>query len=163
MTTQCNFYVSVPPSLHLDATNQRIVVRAGTTVALRCKASGNPPPKITWQKRNDRLPAGDISGKEVAFIYLVFLEGENVSDISLQTIDKWMTKDFFGGVLFSDSGTTFSMSDVNRHHTGAYECEADNGVGPSVKAEIRLQILCESKEIQFIFSIILRIFQFPYL
>jgi len=39
-------------------------VRAGTTVALRCKASGNPPPKITWQKRNDRLPPGEISGKE---------------------------------------------------------------------------------------------------
>ena len=97
------FPVSVPPTLLLDPSNQKIVVRSGTTVALRCKATGNPAPKITWRKRNDRLPAGEIS----------------------------------------DGGTTFSMTEVNWHHTGSYECEADNGVGPSVKAEIKLQILCK--------------------
>ena len=99
------FLFSVPPTLHLDPSNQKIVVRSGTTVALRCKASGNPAPKITWRKRNDRLPAGEIS----------------------------------------DGGTSFSMTEVTWHHTGAYECEADNGVGPTVKAEIKLQILCKFK------------------
>jgi len=108
----------------LDSTNQRIVVRARTTVALRCKASGNPSPEITWKKKNDRLPAGDISGE--------------ISKESSKLSPKLNAE-----VIVTDSGTTYSMNDVNRHHTGSYECEANNGVGPSVKAEIKLQVLCK--------------------
>nr|XP_040580758.1 limbic system-associated membrane protein-like [Lepeophtheirus salmonis] len=86
----------------MDPTNMNIVVRSATNVALKCKATGNPPPKIIWRKINDQLPAG--------------------------------------GELSSD-GMTFTMFDVNRHHAGLYECEAGNGVGTSVKAEISLKIL----------------------
>ena len=97
-------FVSVPPSLSLEPSSGKIVVRSGTTVALKCKASGNPKPKIDWRKRNDRLPA------------------------SAQT---------------TDGDMTLTMSRVTRHHSGIYECEASNGVGKSVKAEISLNILCE--------------------
>lgn len=74
-------------------------------MALRCKASGNPTPKIEWRKRNDRLPSS---------------------------------------AAVADGGMTLTMSHVTRHHSGVYECEADNGVGKSVKAVITLTVRCES-------------------
>jgi hypothetical protein len=64
---ECLGFFSVPPTLHLDPSNQKIVVRSGTTVALRCKASGNPSPKIIWRKRNDRLPVGEITDGGTTF------------------------------------------------------------------------------------------------
>ena len=96
--------VTVPPRLHMDPTESDVVVRADTTVALKCKASGNPPPKLVWRKRNDRLPAS---------------------------------------ALVTDNGRTLSMSRVGRHHSGVYECEAANGVGAAVTAQINLNVLCE--------------------
>ena len=88
----------------MDPTESDVVVRADTTVALKCKASGNPPPKLVWRKRNDRLPAS---------------------------------------ALVTDNGRTLSMSRVGRHHSGVYECEAANGVGAAVTAQINLNVLCE--------------------
>ena len=44
--------------MDVDPSSSEVKVRAGTTVALRCKATGNPRPAIAWRKRNDRLPAG---------------------------------------------------------------------------------------------------------
>ncbi|XP_059095815.1 brother of CDO-like [Tigriopus californicus] len=94
--------VLLPPQLKLDLTDSKIVVRADTTVALKCKATGNPPPKMDWRKRNDRLP---------------------------------------GNAQITDQGMTLTMSHVSRHHSGLYECEANNGVGKAVRAEISLQVL----------------------
>ena len=88
----------------MDPTESDVVVRADTTVALKCKASGNPPPKLVWRKRNDRLPAS---------------------------------------ALVTDNGRTLSMSRVGRHHSGVYECEAANGVGAAVTAQINLNVLCK--------------------
>ena len=48
---------AVAPSLRLEPSSGPIVVRSGTTVALKCKTTeGNPQPRVTWRKRNDRLP-----------------------------------------------------------------------------------------------------------
>lgn len=97
-------YVAVPPRLSREPSSGEIVVRSGTTVALKCKATGNPPPVIIWLKRNDRLPANAV---------------------------------------ISDGGTSLTMTGVTRHHSGLYECQADNGVGATVKAETKLKILCK--------------------
>ena len=52
------FVFAVAPALKLEPSSGPIVVRSGTTVALKCKTtSGNPEPHVTWRKRNDRLPA----------------------------------------------------------------------------------------------------------
>ena len=54
----CCLLFSVAPALRLEPSSGPIVVRSGTTVALKCKTtSGNPEPAVTWRKRNDRLPA----------------------------------------------------------------------------------------------------------
>ena len=43
----------------------------------------------------------------------------------------------------ADKGMTLTMTGVSRHHSGVYECEADNGVGRPVVAEISLNVLCK--------------------
>ena len=98
------FSLAVPPKLILEPTDTNIVVRADTTVALRCKATGNPPPQISWRKKNDRLPAT---------------------------------------AQLTDGGMTLTMGHVTRHHTGTYECEANNGVGQAVSTQMELNVRCK--------------------
>ena len=45
------FSIAVPPTLNVDPADGVTKVRAGTTVVLKCRASGYPAPKIVWRKR----------------------------------------------------------------------------------------------------------------
>ena len=42
-----------------------------------------------------------------------------------------------------ESGLTLRMSNVGRHHSGEYECVAENGVGLAARARVNLNVLCE--------------------
>lgn len=54
--------VLVPPRVRPKPADGNIVVKKGTEVTLECSASGNPVPTITWNRENDILPEGHISG-----------------------------------------------------------------------------------------------------
>jgi len=54
--------VLVPPRVRPRPEDGNIVVKKGTEVTLECSASGNPVPTITWNRENDHLPEGHVSG-----------------------------------------------------------------------------------------------------
>ncbi|XP_059095513.1 protein amalgam-like [Tigriopus californicus] len=51
--------ILVPPSIRPDPPDGNYVVKKGRRVELRCLASGNPDPTITWSRQNNLLPSGE--------------------------------------------------------------------------------------------------------
>jgi len=51
--------ILVPPKVVPVPPDGQFVVRKGSTITLTCQVSGNPRPKITWQRSNNVLPSGD--------------------------------------------------------------------------------------------------------
>ncbi|KYB28717.1 limbic system-associated membrane protein isoform X1 [Tribolium castaneum] len=51
--------ILVPPRINYVSSNGRVEVKKGSSVRLECRANGNPPPKITWSRKNNVLPSGD--------------------------------------------------------------------------------------------------------
>ena len=45
------FYIAVPPSIRPDPPDGNYVVKKGRKVELKCIASGNPDPTITWTRQ----------------------------------------------------------------------------------------------------------------
>lgn len=43
--------VSVPPSIRADPPDGNYVVKKGRKIELKCMASGNPDPTITWSRQ----------------------------------------------------------------------------------------------------------------
>lgn len=110
----------------MEPSEGRIVVRSGTTVALKCKASGNPDPDIEWKKKNDRIPATAL-----------VTDGGTTLQVRIRMCALFLR---FIQTPFS---YFFQMSQVGRHHSGVYQCVASNGVGKDVMREISLSVLCE--------------------
>lgn len=55
ITIRHRLEILVPPHVKPSPANGMVLVKKGTKVELRCDASGNPPPEVSWQKRNDVL------------------------------------------------------------------------------------------------------------
>lgn len=64
------FLISVPPRIHHVTSNGRLQVKMGSPVRLECAASGNPPPVITWSRKNNLLPSGNQYINLIIFIFL---------------------------------------------------------------------------------------------
>lgn len=62
----CTYYSTLPVSPKIDDenTSSDTDIREGTDVSLRCRASGNPTPKITWRREDQKdIQAGMKSSK----------------------------------------------------------------------------------------------------
>jgi len=53
--------ILVAPSLRRYPPSGEIIVKKGSTVSLKCVASGHPPPKISWSRQNDQLTNRQVS------------------------------------------------------------------------------------------------------
>jgi len=51
--------ILLPPSIRPDPPDGNYVVKKGRKVELKCIASGNPDPTITWTRQNNLLPSGE--------------------------------------------------------------------------------------------------------
>jgi len=51
--------ILVAPSLTRHPVSGELVVKKGSTVSLKCQASGSPIPEISWSKKNGLLDSGD--------------------------------------------------------------------------------------------------------
>jgi len=59
--------VLIPAQVEPNPQTGVYVVRAGSTITLECRASGNPHPVITWKKQKSELPTGQkfVSGPSI--------------------------------------------------------------------------------------------------
>lgn len=53
--------ILLPPTIRADPPDGNYVVKKGRKVELKCVASGNPDPTITWTRQNNLLPSGEKS------------------------------------------------------------------------------------------------------
>ena len=95
-----------------------MIVKKGSSVSIKCRASGNPKPQVTWSKLNEMEVMG--SGEIMELSQVKRLEECGV----------WGNE----GVM-----------QVTRHHEGVYQCSASNGVGSKASAKINLRVLREFK------------------
>ena len=92
------------------------VVRAGSTITLECRASGNPQPVITWKKK--------VTPKTLSHDVSCILQKSELPT----------------GQKFS-SGNSILIHSVRSAHAGVFVCMADNGVGNQARANINLTVL----------------------
>lgn len=52
LTISFKFQFTVPPDILYEQTSTDFAIREGENVSLVCKATGHPPPKITWRKED---------------------------------------------------------------------------------------------------------------
>ncbi|KAK2704653.1 lachesin-like isoform X1 [Artemia franciscana] len=107
--------ITVSPDILDDETPSEVTVKEGESVRLTCKANGQPQPKITW-RREDQKELTEVRFKDEKGSWQYsrsgFIEGEVI---------KWQA--------------------VSRHQMGAYLCIANNGVPPSVSKRIMVSVM----------------------
>lgn len=59
----------VPPNIDDSLTSSDVIVREGSDVMLKCRATGSPPPSIKWKRDdNAKIPIDKELNGEWAFI-----------------------------------------------------------------------------------------------
>ena len=93
-------------------------MKKGSSVSIKCRASGNPKPQVTWSKLNEMEVMGS---------------GEIMELSQVKRLEEC-------GVRGNEG-----VMQVTRHHEGVYQCSASNGVGSKASAKINLRVLRELK------------------
>ncbi|XP_013183885.2 lachesin [Amyelois transitella] len=102
--------VYVPPDIINDDTSADVSAQELDNVTLVCKASGHPPPKITW-RREDNEPL---------------------------LLKKAGGRDFYK--VHNYVGSSLTLWRVDRRQMGAFLCIASNDVPPTVSKRITLSV-----------------------
>ncbi|XP_052742324.1 limbic system-associated membrane protein-like [Bicyclus anynana] len=102
--------VFVPPDIVSDDTSSDVSVQELENATLTCKATGHPPPKITW-RREDHEPI---------------------------LLKKPSSRDF--DKVESFVGSSMPLWRVDRRQMGAFLCIASNDVPPAVSKRITLNV-----------------------
>ncbi|CAB3244106.1 unnamed protein product [Arctia plantaginis] len=102
--------VYVPPDIISDETSGDVSVQELENATLTCKATGHPPPKITW-RREDHEPV---------------------------LLKKPQSRDF--DKVESYTGSSLPLWRVDRRQMGAFLCIAANDVPPAVSKRIILNV-----------------------
>ncbi|XP_045450306.1 lachesin [Melitaea cinxia] len=102
--------VFVPPDIVSDDTSGDVSVQELENATLTCKATGHPPPKITW-RREDHEPI---------------------------LLKKLLSRDF--EKVESYVGSSMQLWRVDRRQMGAFLCIASNDVPPAVSKRITLNV-----------------------
>lgn len=68
------FFSSVPPNIDDSLSSSDIIVREGSNVTLKCRATGSPTPTVKW-KRDDNSKIA--INKSLNGMYLCSIENEN--------------------------------------------------------------------------------------
>ncbi|CAB3253841.1 unnamed protein product [Arctia plantaginis] len=107
--------VYVPPDIINEETSADVSAQELDNVTLICRASGHPPPKITW-RREDHEP---------------------------MLLKKIGNRDFYK--VDSYTGSSLHLWRVDRRQMGAFLCIAANDVPPAVSKRIILNVNCHTQ------------------
>uniref|UniRef100_A0A9J2P3B1 Uncharacterized protein n=1 Tax=Ascaris lumbricoides TaxID=6252 RepID=A0A9J2P3B1_ASCLU len=61
MSITHHLQVNVHPSVLISPDTSPLLVGVGENVIIKCSASGNPTPKVSWSKQNEKMPTSAIS------------------------------------------------------------------------------------------------------
>ena len=147
-------YFTVPPNIDDSLSSSDVIVREGSNITLKCRASGSPTPTIKviiyWNKqRNSEFLMLDFSlqwkrddssrininkslngKKKSAFLGNQFSEKELKVSNFLFTVIEW-------------DSDTLEITRISRLDMGAYLCIASNSVPPSVSKRIKVSVDCK--------------------
>lgn len=111
-----------------------MAVQEGEDAALTCRATGNPPPRVTWKKED-----GDH----------ILLRKPNSRDLikSKLVVFNFITT-YFSNVFIifsaeSYNGSVLRLTRLERKQMGAYLCIASNDVPPAVSKRVSLSVHCK--------------------
>lgn len=121
------------------ASESKVTVAEGSNATLSCRAIGHPQPVISW-RREDGQPINLLASNDDSSATTVNNDNENNGQLQQHN----------GKLL---EGNSLAIPIVNRLHSGAYLCIANNGVQPAAS---RRQVL----DVQF--SPIIRLPQIDY-
>jgi len=79
ISIEVKFFVPVPPDIVSDESSADLSVQEGDNATLYCRATGNPPPRVTWR----RDPPGSerlLLRKEVSGKLKEWIEGRPTFD-----------------------------------------------------------------------------------
>ncbi|GIY04381.1 lachesin [Caerostris darwini] len=99
------------------------VVEERSKLSLRCEASGDPKPKVSWRREDKKV------------INLGLLRGRKHSKYVVSSVSY-----ICGALKLQVEGEYLNISVVSREHMAAYLCIASNGVAPAVSKRIVLQV-----------------------
>ncbi|CAG5059267.1 unnamed protein product [Parnassius apollo] len=123
--------VFVPPDIISDDTSSDVSVQELENATLTCKATGHPPPKITW-RREDHEPIllKKPQSREFEKEY-----GKQVQLLSMK-----YTVSVIGDAMESYVGSSLPLLRVDRRQMGTFLCIASNDVPPAVSKRITLLV-----------------------
>ena len=117
--------VLIPAQVEPYPATGMVVARAGSSVTLECRASGNPMPDITWKKVND------LKQYRYTRTLTIFFKPVHTSNMKIKKIQKILCQEksnLPSGSKFQH-GSSLNIPSVAREHAGLFVCMADNGVG----------------------------------
>uniref|UniRef100_A0ABD2WJW5 Ig-like domain-containing protein n=1 Tax=Trichogramma kaykai TaxID=54128 RepID=A0ABD2WJW5_9HYME len=111
--------VEIPPDFIPEETSSDVTVQEGYHVKLKCRATGIPPPKVSWRREDQK----DIIIREP------FYEKSTSSNekVKVQKVNEWI-------------GEELTLSKIKRDQMGVYHCIASNGVPPSISKRIIVDV-----------------------
>ncbi|PZC85175.1 hypothetical protein B5X24_HaOG202360 [Helicoverpa armigera] len=160
--------VYVPPDIMSDETSGDVSVQELENATLTCKATGHPPPKITW-RREDHEPVllKKPQSREFDKVPPDIMSDETSGDVSVQELENatltckatghpppkitWRREDHEPVLLKKPQsrefdkvesyvGSSLPLWRVDRRQMGAFLCIAANDVPPAVSKRIILNV-----------------------
>ncbi|GFS96711.1 receptor-type tyrosine-protein phosphatase S [Nephila pilipes] len=138
--------VLYPPSVKPHPRDGLITVKEGETVTLKCNATGNPKPSITWKHAGRHYDNGDgtvfhITNAEIDDSG----EYECTADNSVGEPASAVITVEVGRHYDNGDGTVFHITNAEIDDSGEYECTADNSVGEPASAVITVEVVSAPK------------------
>ncbi|KAJ8681291.1 hypothetical protein QAD02_017078, partial [Eretmocerus hayati] len=112
--------IKVPPDFIAEETSGDVTIQEGWHVILKCRATGEPPPVITWRREDLK----DI------------IIHDTSSEKSTSSSDKSR-----GRISFPKwDGPELPLRHIKRDQMGVYHCLASNGVPPTISKRISVEV-----------------------
>ena len=108
------------------------------TLKLYCHADGIPTPKVSWYFRKRATAAIGSSAHHSASTRQIHTQGSHHHHHGADHF-KLLTP----GDHVIHEGSTLVIRNVSRHHSGIYECIANNSVQPAASRKIKVSVECK--------------------
>ena len=132
-----------PKIIEEQSTTAPSWVREGDSVTLYCHAEGVPTPTISWYFRK-RTSSSSASPASLVVSPQQRSNNHQQQQQLYAQIPVPRASSVATEQLLVHVGSTLSIANVTRAHSGAYECIANNSVPPAASRKLRLSVECKN-------------------